>query len=179
MGQHAKGEMVNTVNAPSLVGMVDPVEGASYELPEQIIPVEVVLIKDIMADTERLMKEQARLMGTSIEEAAGSNDASRDAVETRMDWEQKAILLVKNGKLSELEEALDEDVPVDTAVEQGNKRITKFLMRRGAKINLQNLNGNTILHYAYEYNFEELAEYLKEKGADVGLLNADGLTCYE
>ena len=37
--------MVNTVNAPSLVGMVDPVEGASYELPEQIIPVEVVLIK--------------------------------------------------------------------------------------------------------------------------------------
>ena len=55
-----------------------------------------------MADTERLMKEQARLMGTSIEEAAGSNDASRDAVETRMDWEQKAILLVKNGKLSEV-----------------------------------------------------------------------------
>merc|ERR1712031_40819 len=148
MGQHAKGEMVNTVNAPSLVGMADPVEGASYELPEQIIPVEVVLIKDIMADTERLMKEQARLMGTSIEEAAGSNDASRDAVETRMDWEQKAILLVKNGKLSELEEALDEDVPVDTAdehgnsllhlaVQQGKKRITKFLMRRGAKINLQ------------------------------------------
>ena len=44
---------------------------------------------------------------------------------------------------------------------------------------MQNLNGNTILHYAYEYKFEELAEYLKEKGADDSLLNADGLTCYE
>ena len=103
-------------------------------------------------------------------------------------------------------------MPVDTAdehgntllhlsVQQGNKRIAKFLMRRGAKINqqvhgkfeytnsslffvdsclcAQNLNGNTVLHYAFEYNFEELAEYLKEKGADDSLLNADGLTCYE
>jgi ankyrin repeat protein len=43
----------------------------------------------------------------------------------------------------------------------------------------QNLNGNTILHYAYEYNFEELAEYMKDKGADDSLLNAEGLTCYE
>ena len=40
--------MVNTVNLASLVGMVDPVEGASYVIPEQVISVEVILIKDIM-----------------------------------------------------------------------------------------------------------------------------------
>ena len=43
----------------------------------------------------------------------------------------------------------------------------------------QSLNGNTVLHYCYFYNFEELAEYLKSHGADDSLLNSDGLTCYE
>ena len=64
-------------------------------------------------------------------------------------------------------------------MQQVNKRITKFLLRRGAKINVQNLQGNSLLHYAYCYNFEELAEYLKEKGCDDSLLNSEGLTCYE
>ena len=41
------------------------------------------------------------------------------------------------------------------------------------------LNGQTVLHYAYSYGFQELAEYLMEKGADDSLVNADGLTCYE
>jgi hypothetical protein len=40
-----QGEMANSTNSASLVGMVDPVEGCSYELPEQLIPVEVVLLK--------------------------------------------------------------------------------------------------------------------------------------
>jgi len=186
----SKGHMTNTPNQPSLVGMVDPVEGASYELPEQVVPVEVVLLKDIMADTERLLKEQARLLGTTEEELVQDAEDGRSAEEKKLDWAQKAISMVKNGKLSELEEALDEDVNVDTtdehgnslihlAVQQGNKRITKFLLRRGAKVNTQNLQGNSLLHYAYEYNFEELAEYLKGKGCDDSLLNAQGLTCYE
>ena len=36
-----------------------------------------------------------------------------------------------------------------------------------------------MLHYAYAYGFEDLAEYLKSKGADDRPKNADGLTCYE
>ena len=35
------------------------------------------------------------------------------------------------------------------------------------------------MHYAYAYGFEDLAEYLKSKGADDRPKNADGLTCYE
>jgi len=188
--QTSGGDLQNTLNLPTLVGMVDPVEGASYELPEQVVPVEVILVKDIMADTERLMKEQAQLMGGTVDDVQQEMVQQRDAVESRMEWEKKAVLLVKNSKIAELEEALDEDVPVDTCDEhgntllmlscqQGNKRIAKFLLRRGAKMNMQNLHGNSVLHYCYEYNFEELAEYLKDKGADDSLLNADGLTCYE
>jgi ankyrin repeat protein len=55
----------------------------------------------------------------------------------------------------------------------------KYLLRRGATINWQNLQGNTALHYAYAYKNEELAAYLKLRGADDSILNAQSLTCYE
>ena len=55
----------------------------------------------------------------------------------------------------------------------------KFLLRRGANINIQNLSGNTALHYCYAYSNLELADYLKSKGADDSIINVDGLTCYE
>lgn len=65
------------------------------------------------------------------------------------------------------------------AAQQGSKRICKFLLRRGADVNIQNSAGNTALHFCYAYNKEALAEYLKSKGANDAILNADGLTCYE
>lgn len=43
----------------------------------------------------------------------------------------------------------------------------------------QNTNGNTGLHYLYEYKHTELAEYVKSKGATDTIQNASGLTCYE
>ena len=39
--------------------------------------------------------------------------------------------------------------------------------------------GGDELHYAYAYGFEDIAEYLKSKGADDRPKNSDGLTCYE
>ena len=65
------------------------------------------------------------------------------------------------------------------ACQNGNKRIAKLCLRRGANINQQNLAGQTCLHYCFSYGFEELAEYLMDKGANDSLLNAEGLTCYE
>ena len=65
------------------------------------------------------------------------------------------------------------------AVQQGQKKLVKELMRRGATLNHQNHAGCTVLHYAQEYKHAELADYLAQKGADDSLLNAEGLTCYE
>ncbi|KAL4100404.1 hypothetical protein PRIC1_008198 [Phytophthora ramorum] len=68
---------------------------------------------------------------------------------------------------------------LSVACQNNNKRIAKLCLRRGADINTQNLNGQSLLHYCHEYGFHELMEYLMEKGARDDLLNADGLTCYE
>lgn len=102
----------------------------------------------------------------------------------------KAILAAKSSNIAAMEDALAEDIPINTADEfgnsllilaaqQGSKRMCKFLLRRGANINFQSLAGNTPLHYCYAYSFHRLGDYLKSKGANDAIVNVDGLTCYE
>jgi len=101
-----------------------------------------------------------------------------------------AILAVKNANFSDLETVMDDGVGVECrdeygntliliACQQGNKRMAKFLLRRGAQINQQNLLGNTVLHYCHAYNNNSLFDYMKSKGADDSITNADGCTAYE
>ena len=63
--------------------------------------------------------------------------------------------------------------------QNGNRRIAKFCLRKGGNINQPNLAGNTPLHFCFAYGFEDLGEYLMDKGADDSVTNSDGLTCYE
>lgn len=108
-----------------------------------------------------------------------------------MSNEVKAILATRHADFDKLEYLLDEiGIGTDThdehgntlliiAAQQGNKKLCKFLLRRGAYINAQNHHGNTVLHYLYEYGHVNLAEYLIQKGADDSFLNGEGLTCFE
>ena len=56
----------------------------------------------------------------------------------------------------------------------------EMLVRRSAKINHQNLAGNTALHYAFAYDPDgALGEFLIENGADDTVENALGLSPYD
>ena len=114
-------------------------------------------------------------------------EAFKDPTDAAID---RAIQAAKASNISEMEDALEEDIPVNCsdkfgntllllAAQQGSKRMCKFLLRRGANINAQNLSGNTCLHFCFCYDHSELAQYLISKGADDSLLNVDGMTCYE
>lgn len=99
----------------------------------------------------------------------------------------------RHGKYREIEDAMNQpdwSLPIDfqdeigntllhVCAQNGNKRIAKLCLRRGASIATQNLNGQTVLHYCFSYGFSELGEYFITKGADDSVRNADGLTCYE
>ena len=101
--------------------------------------------------------------------------------------------LVRNNRVADLEAALDspeccvnvnaEDAQGNTllcvAAQNGNKRIIKLLLRRGAAINHCNLRGNSPLHFLYAFGYKELGVYLVGKGADDSIRNHDGLTPYE
>lgn len=62
-----------------------------------------------------------------------------------------------------------------TACQNDHRRMAKLLMKMKADVNHQNKRGNTALHFCYQYNFMQLAEYLVSYGADENLCNYFGL----
>jgi hypothetical protein len=208
-------DIVNTLNAPVFMLPISPVDACDYIPPNFTVPIESIFIHDARKDMERVLatierniqKEETLAVdiptktllmfgeakeSTSIDQFVATQYKQdkgefRDAKQMAL---EKAITAAKTNNVSEMEDALEEEVPIDTidqfgntllilAAQQGSKRMCKFLLRRGAKINMQNLVGNTVLHYCYAYSHYHLADYLKAKGADDSILNGEGLTCYE
>lgn len=61
----------------------------------------------------------------------------------------------------------------------GFRRITKYLLKKGALVNKQNSLGNTPLHFCLAGGFGELGAYLVGKSADESLENLAGKSPYE
>eukprot|EP01041_Mallomonas_annulata_P015357 gene15357-32507_t len=97
----------------------------------------------------------------------------------------------RHGRLDDIERLFDRGIPVNVrdtygntiltiACQNGNKRIAKAALRRGADINARNFKGNTPLHYCIHYGYREtLGNYLMEKGADRLIRNNEGKTCFD
>jgi hypothetical protein len=65
------------------------------------------------------------------------------------------------------------------ACQNGNVKIAKYLVSKGANPNHQNKLGQTPSHFAIAYKFFDMSQWLFENGADDTLMNKDGLTCYD
>ena len=92
----------------------------------------------------------------------------------------------RHGHYKELEKLFLEGINPDSkdrfgntlliiSAQNNNKRILKICLRYGAQINMQNLMGNTALHFAREYGYVEIFEYLIKKGADPDIKNLRGV----
>ncbi|KDO20670.1 hypothetical protein SPRG_13422 [Saprolegnia parasitica CBS 223.65] len=116
------------------------------------------------------------------------SQAAKEAMEL-----EHVMSLARHGKYAEVENLLNQpdwslsidmkdnagNTLLSIACQNNNKRIAKLCLRKGADLNTQNLNGQSLLHYCHAYGFHDLMEYLMEKGARDDLVNKDGLTCYE
>mmetsp|Transcript_30732 Transcript_30732/g.69742 ORF Transcript_30732/g.69742 Transcript_30732/m.69742 type:complete len:530 (+) Transcript_30732:1-1590(+) len=101
--------------------------------------------------------------------------------------------MCRHSKFSDAEQMMNQpdwNVPIDFQDDQGNsllhvvaqngsRRMVKLCLRRGAQLDLQNLTGQTALHFAFGYGYADVGDYLVQKGADDSVRNKDGLTCYE
>jgi hypothetical protein len=61
------------------------------------------------------------------------------------------------------------------AAQNNRKRLVKACVRHGVPLDARNLKGNTAMHFAKAYGYEEIAEYLVRKGADPTIVNHEGL----
>ena len=189
----------NTLNAPVFLMPISPVDACKYVPEELAVPIESIFVPDAKKDMERAVatvernirreEELARnlptddllLFGEAKEFTSADAFLARQLKEDQAVVEDpreaavtKAVLAAKSSNIAMMEDALAEDIPVNTADEygntllilaaqQGSKRMAKFLLRRGANINMQSLTGNTPLHYCYAYSNNLLGEYLKSK----------------
>lgn len=110
----------------------------------------------------------------------------------RMAEEFEAIFSkARHGRYKEVEELLEAGALVDgtdargnsvliAACQGGSLKTVKALLRRGCETNAQNHQGNTALHYAFAYKYEEVADYLIRKGGALpDICNMHGLACVE
>jgi hypothetical protein len=65
------------------------------------------------------------------------------------------------------------------ACQNGNLKIAKYLISKGANPNHQNKQGQTAPHFAIAYKFYDLSQWMFENGADDTLHNKFGLTAYD
>ncbi|RLN89142.1 hypothetical protein BBJ28_00012051 [Nothophytophthora sp. Chile5] len=180
---------LNQANVATPVGLLDPTDCSPYEPPDFIPELRAHFVPNPAADLQE--KQVAVGVREDLSGPAGLQDEGlKPPKESKEQREGRALLCARNNNLEGLELALDEGVDVNArdnhgntlfilACQQGNKRLAKLLLRRQADMNLQNLSGNTALHYLYEYRHVALAEYLKAKGAQDATPNSAGLTCYE
>ena len=79
---------------------------------------------------------------------------------TQFDFIEELFSAVRHDRLQTTESLLNDGIPVDVrdengnslliiACQNGNKKIVKFLLRRGANMNLRNHKGNTPLHFCF------------------------------
>ena len=61
--------------------------------------------------------------------------------------------------------------PLHYAAEFGHIKVTKFLIEKGANIEVKNEDGNTPLHEAVDGGHFEVVKYLIEKGAQLDAKN--------
>jgi len=60
------------------------------------------------------------------------------------------------------------------ACQNGGRRVAKLLMKHGCDINIQNMKGNTGLHFLFAYGYAEIGEYFIKKGGDELIMNDFG-----
>ncbi len=93
--------------------------------------------------------------------------------------------MARHSRYKELESLFKRGLHPDSRDEKGNtiliigaqnssKIIIKIALRYGAQINSCNNMGNTALHFAMEYKYNRIYEYLLAKGANPELKNLRG-----
>ena len=94
---------------------------------------------------------------------------------------------VRNNRHGEVEDmlssgAVDPDIRdnhgntiLAVATQNNRKRIVKAAVRAGVPLDAQNAQGQSAMHFAYAYGYDELAEYLIRKGANPMVTNVHGM----
>ncbi|CAM9197345.1 unnamed protein product [Chrysoparadoxa australica] len=145
-------------------------------------------LKKVLLSREKLLPLNATQMK---QKAAVEKEERGEVIRGDVPDLEAVFSQARNGRMKRVEESLNSGFDANTADEKGNTllligaqqvnlNLVELMIKRGADINHQNVNGNTALHYAMTYDTEgRIGEFLIEKGADDSIENKVGLGPYD
>jgi hypothetical protein len=189
LGAH-RSEGVNLCNSARVVGLVAP-RDVTAAPPRFQPPIVAPLLLADLSTAAAGAQMRVTVDPKTGERVVVEAPAEGDAEETKTDADEAitaAFSAVRAGRVEALRDQMvtglvDVNKSRDAAgnslfivaAQNGNKRICKELLRKGADMDARNDKGNTALHFCFAYGFGELGEYLVEKGADDTIANSDGV----
>lgn len=84
------------------------------------------------------------------------------------------LFLINGGDPNCYYNSYDKTTLLMKAIDEVKRKYSLLLINEGANLNIQNLEGNTALHYAYRINDNEMINLLITMGADPNIENNDG-----
>ncbi len=119
-------------------------------------------------------------MLVSAEEIVGDDDLKYDDTVFKLIQfnDEKGLIILLAGDNEALKQRDEElgNTPLHYAVNYGNTVLTKFLIYKGADVNVTNNRNQTPLHYAAGRGNKEIVAYLLKNGAKKDICDESGLT---
>ena len=129
------------------------------------------------------VSKHCALMRTQELESENSNQKNFEQLLNFIDKSQTELFFSQFINLRFTDVNYQEKYTGDTLLIRATKTyniyIITFLLEKGSNINIQNLELNTALHYAFMYNRVDLISLLISNGADENILNKKGYTPWE
>ncbi len=129
------------------------------------------------------VSKHCALMRTQELESENSNQKNFEQLLNFIDKSQTELFFSQFINLRFTDVNYQEKYTGDTLLIRATKNyniyIITFLLEKGSNINIQNLELNTALHYAFMYNRVDLISLLISNGADENILNKKGYTPWE
>ena len=147
-------------------------------------------------------KDEAKAKAASAEAEAGKTESSKDAagaekkaakgapvnskalseeevkkIHSAIRWNKplgELAGLITGAEQANCEDSRNGNRPIHIASQNGFTPICKLLVAKGAEIDAVNGKGNTGLHMALGYDYDECAAFLTQCGADQTIVNAEG-----
>lgn len=104
-------------------------------------------------------------------------EATQAKLHSALRWQKvdevKEIIAANSATVNEADPA-NGNCALHIASQNGHLELVKILVEAGANVNAQNGGGQSALHMTISYDLDDVTSFLKSKGADESVTNAEG-----
>jgi hypothetical protein len=134
------------------------------------------ILKSILDDKTELLKKYFK-MSNDPNRLYGNRKVALLHYSTSVDKINSLEVLIEAG--ADINLIFEDETPVMTAIKYNHENALRYLVKKGADLNTQNIKGITALIMAVQYNYPKMLEILISHGANCELKDKSGNTALD